>query len=197
MFAFTQPPAAGLCQAGAASLVPQHSPELAACQLVCLQSAGPLVGQPLLSPSRATGSCRLMGGSSKLCSRDAFVDCHRGPQRLSPPPVEKQRPRQPTKRLQSYTASEWQARESNHVHFLCAHYGSMWLPFALLFILPVHAPNPARPHAQGGGSYRSIGKFARLCTSYRLSLLTTVPNSSLWELRKHCGMGWLGSGGKG
>lgn len=89
MFAFTQPPAAGLCQAGAASLVPQHSPELAACQLVCLQSAGPRVGQPLLSPGRATGSCRLMGGSSKLCSRDAFVDCHRGPQSLSPPPVEK------------------------------------------------------------------------------------------------------------
>lgn len=41
MFALRQPPAAGLCQAETVSLVPQHSLELAACQLICLQSAGP------------------------------------------------------------------------------------------------------------------------------------------------------------
>lgn len=55
MFAFKLPPAAGLCQTEAASLVPQNSLELADCQLACLQSAGSRMGQWLLGLS---GGCR-------------------------------------------------------------------------------------------------------------------------------------------
>lgn len=61
---------------------------------------------------------------------------------------------------------------------------------------------PARKHMVGGkrwggGSYRSIEKFARRYICHRLSLLTTVPHSSLWGLRTHCVMGWRGSGRRG
>lgn len=59
---------------------------------------------------------------------------------------------------------------------------------------------PSMPPTLPAPTHRLWGqeKFARLCVSPRLSLLTTVPNSSLWELRKkHCVMGWCGSGGRG
>lgn len=82
MFAFRQPPAAGLCQAEAVSLVPQHSLELAACQLICLQSAVclPWVGQPLLGQSRGhrKRSCGVAPATNPS-SCDPSMDCQRAP----------------------------------------------------------------------------------------------------------------------
>lgn len=66
MFAFRQPPAAGLCQAEAVSLVPQHSLELAACQLICLLSASPGGTATTRSKQGATGSCILRAAPASL-----------------------------------------------------------------------------------------------------------------------------------